>query len=119
MSPNDSSKSDYMNPKLPVAQRLEDLLSQMTLQEKVAQMLCVWQDKAKTLVDEKGDFNLEIAKENFGHGHGLGQVGRPSDAGGGKNARQMAEQIDVGHMVKAGVAMKGESIEARFAGSSI
>ncbi len=28
---------------------------------------------------------------NFGHGHGLGQVGRPSDAGGGKNARQMAE----------------------------
>ena len=28
---------------------------------------------------------------NFGHGHGLGQVGRPSDAGGGKNARETAE----------------------------
>ena len=34
---------------------------------------------------------MEKARANFGHGHGLGQVGRPSDAGGGKNARQMAE----------------------------
>ncbi|HUT47013.1 MAG TPA: glycoside hydrolase family 3 N-terminal domain-containing protein [Sedimentisphaerales bacterium] len=89
MSPND--KSAYLNPELPVEQRVRDLLSQMTLEEKVAQMLCVWQEKAKTLVDEKGDFDLEKAKEHFGHGHGLGQVGRPSDAGAGRNAREMAE----------------------------
>lgn len=80
-----------MNPDLPVEQRVQNLLSQMTLEEKVAQMLCVWQDKAKTLVDNKGDFDLDKAKEHFKHGHGLGQVGRPSDAGAGKNAREMAE----------------------------
>ncbi len=91
MNRNDSNKSAYLNLDLPVAQRVRALLSQMTLEEKVAQMLCVWQDKAKTLVDDNGDFNFEKAKEHFGHGHGLGQVGRPSDAGGGKNAREMAE----------------------------
>ena len=31
------------------------------------------------------------AKAAFKHGHGLGQVGRPSDAGKGKDARGMAE----------------------------
>ncbi len=31
------------------------------------------------------------AKAAFKKGHGLGQVGRPSDAGKGKNAREMAE----------------------------
>jgi beta-glucosidase len=91
VSSNDSNKSAYLNPELPVAQRVQDLLSQMTLQEKVAQMLCIWQDKAKTLVDKKGNFDLEKAKEHFGHGNGLGQVGRPSDAVEGRNARQMAE----------------------------
>lgn len=91
MSPNDSKNSAYLNPKLPVEKRVKDLLSQMTLEEKVAQMLCVWQEKANTLVDDKGNFDLEKAKEHFGHGHGLGQVGRPSDAGGGINARQTAE----------------------------
>ncbi len=63
----------------------------MTLEEKVAQMLCIWQQKPQTLVDEKGEFDAAKAKAHFAHGHGLGQVGRPSDAGGGRTARQMAE----------------------------
>jgi beta-glucosidase len=63
----------------------------MTLAEKAAQMTCVWQQKATKLLDAEGNFDLVKARENFGHGHGLGQVGRPSDAGGGKNARQTAE----------------------------
>jgi len=88
---NESNKSAYLNRDLPVSQRVQDLLSQMTLEEKVAQMLCVWQDKANTLVDDNGNFDLEKAREHFSQGHGLGQVGRPSDAGGGKNARDMAE----------------------------
>jgi beta-glucosidase len=81
----------YRDPSLPIDQRVADLLSRMTLDEKAAQMTCVWQRKATMLLDEQGDFNLEKARANFGHGNGLGQVGRPSDAGGGKNARQMAE----------------------------
>ena len=72
-------------------ERTADLLARMTLDEKVAQMLCVWQKKPAMLVDEQGRFDAAKAREHFGHGHGLGQVGRPSDAGGGLGARAMAE----------------------------
>jgi len=81
----------YKNPKLPSAKRVEDLMKRMTLEEKAAQMLCIWQQKAQTMVDEKGDFDLAKAKKSFRDRRGLGQVGRPSDAGGGKKARAMAE----------------------------
>ncbi|MGA9773031.1 MAG: glycoside hydrolase family 3 N-terminal domain-containing protein [Blastocatellia bacterium] len=81
----------YKNSGLPAARRVKDLLSRMTLEEKAAQMMCVWQKKAETLVDADGNFDLHKAKAAFKKGHGLGQVGRPSDAGKGKNARQMAE----------------------------
>ncbi len=83
---------------LPAERRVEDLLARMTLDEKAAQMMCVWQQKADTLVDEHGVFDLEKARVAFAHGNGIGQVGRPSDAGGsghepekGRNARQQAE----------------------------
>ncbi len=81
----------YKNAKLPIAKRVRDLLSRMTLEEKAAQMMCVWQKKAETLVDADGNFDLAKAQKSFADGHGLGQVGRPSDAGKGKNAREMAE----------------------------
>src|ERR1019366_3696516 len=55
------------------------------------QMLCIWQKKPQTLVDAAGKFDFAKAKESFKDGNGLGQVGRPSDAGKGLNARQMAE----------------------------
>jgi beta-glucosidase len=71
--------------------RTEDLISRMTLEEKVAQMLGIWQLKPSTLVDERGNFDLAKASAHFASGEGLGQVGRPSDAGGGRTARQMAE----------------------------
>jgi beta-glucosidase len=79
------------NPNLPIEERVADLLARMTLEEKAAQMIGVWQGKSQTLVDEKGNFDLEKAKAHYKDGHGLGQVGRPSDAGGGRNARQQAE----------------------------
>ena len=70
----------------------------MTLEEKVAQMTCVWQEKATKLLDDQGDFDFTKAKAAFKEGWGIGQVGRPSDAGSnpttpaeGRNARQMAE----------------------------
>ena len=81
----------YRDASLPVRERVADLLGRMTLEEKAAQMVCVWQKKATLLLDEQGNFDHAKAQANFGHGHGLGQVGRPSDAGGGKNARDMAE----------------------------
>src|SRR5271157_4972582 len=81
----------YKNPGLPSAKRVKDLLSRMTLEEKAAQMLCIWMQKAQTLVDADGNFDLQKAQTAFKKGHGLGQVGRPSDAGKGKDARGMAE----------------------------
>jgi len=81
----------YRNPALSAEQRVKDLLSRMTLEEKAAQMLCIWQKKPQTLVDADGSFDIAKAKESFKDGHGLGQVGRPSDAAKGLDARKMAE----------------------------
>jgi beta-glucosidase len=81
----------YKNPALPAEKRTKDLLARMSLREKAAQMMCVWQQKAEKLVDVSGNFDFKKAKASFKDGNGIGQVGRPSDAAGGRNARQMAE----------------------------
>ena len=81
----------YKDAKQPSVKRVKDLLSRMTLEEKAAQMMCVWQSKAQTMLDAEGNFDFQKAKKSFRDGRGLGQVGRPSDAGGGKKAREMAE----------------------------
>ena len=88
----------YKDRTLPAAKRVADLLARMTLEEKAAQMLCVWQKKAEMLLDTAGNFDLQRAKAAFKKGCGLGQVGRPSDAGAppgepwkGQTARGMAE----------------------------
>ncbi|HMP81574.1 MAG TPA: glycoside hydrolase family 3 protein, partial [Verrucomicrobiota bacterium] len=90
-SRNKRKSLPYMDASLPASTRVKDLLRRMTLEEKVAQMMCVWQEKATKLVDANGQFDPAKAKVAFKHGHGLGQVGRPSDAGGGRSARQQAE----------------------------
>ena len=96
--PKSASSPAYKNPRLSADRRVRDLLARMTLEEKAAQMMCVWQEKATKLLDENGNFNLKIAKSAFKKGHGIGQVGRPSDSGSdpatpaeGKTARGMAE----------------------------
>jgi beta-glucosidase len=88
----------YKNPALPAARRVKDLLARMTLEEKAAQMMCIWQEKTTKLLDAAGNFDFKKARATFKQGHGLGQVGRPSDAGSvpsdagvGKNARETAE----------------------------
>jgi beta-glucosidase len=88
----------YKNPFVSAEKRVKDLLSRMTLEEKAAQMMCVWQEKNSKLLDQNGNFDFKKAKASFKTGHGIGQVGRPSDAGSpptepwkGKNARGMAE----------------------------
>ncbi len=88
----------YKDSSLPVAARVKDLLARMSVEEKAAQMMCVWRNKTKMFVDAQGRFDLEKARAAFKDGHGIGQVGRPSEAGAdpasptdGLNARQMAE----------------------------
>lgn len=88
----------YKNPTASAASRLKDLLARMTLEEKAAQMMCVWQEKTAKLLDAQGNFDFTKAEAAFKNGHGIGQIGRPSDAGGnpagpanGKTPREMAE----------------------------
>jgi beta-glucosidase len=81
----------YRNPRLSPKRRTLDLISRMTLKEKAAQMLCIWQQRSAKIFDEQGNFDLQKAKIHFKERLGLGQVGRPSDAGGGKNAGEMAD----------------------------
>ena len=47
----------YQNADLPADQRVADLLARMTLEEKVAQMMCVWKQKATKLVDAQAKFD--------------------------------------------------------------
>ena len=46
-------KSRYLDRTLSPKKRVRDRLSRMTLAEKAAQMMCVWQQKADKLVDEQ------------------------------------------------------------------
>ena len=69
----------YKNPGLSTEARVADLLGRMTLEEKVAQMECVWQKKGD-IQDPDGKFNPKKASQVWPNG--LGMVARPSDQQG-------------------------------------
>jgi beta-glucosidase-like glycosyl hydrolase len=75
---------DYRNPQLPVERRVADLLSRMTLEEKVAETHALWKGK-RLIEDEKGDFSPEKAEAVLGNG--IGEITRPSE---GKGPRENA-----------------------------
>ncbi len=82
----------YRDPKLPVEQRVADLLSRMTLEEKVAQMEGAWEnrqffsDPKALFVDGEGNFVPERAAVLLKNG--IGEISRPSE---NRGPRQMAE----------------------------
>ena len=69
----------YKDPSKPVEARVEDLLKRMTLEEKAAQLITLWEQKAKVQTDA-GVFSPEEASLNFPNG--IGQFARPSDKRG-------------------------------------
>lgn len=94
MSRGTGETPPYKNPALSPEERAADLIGRMTLEEKVAQMVCLWQQRPTALIDENGRFDLAKARAHAANRHGLGQVARPSDAGGGKTARENAELVN-------------------------
>ena len=74
----------YWDSSQPVDQRVEDLLQRMTLEEKVAQILTVWDSKA----DIQGDGDVfDPAKASKVYPNGIGQIARPSDRLGPSSPR--------------------------------
>ncbi len=69
----------YKDAAAPIAARVDDLLRRMTLDEKVAQLLTVWEDKAKLLDANK---RLDPAKMAALYPNGVGGFARPSDMQG-------------------------------------
>ena len=80
---------DYRNSSLSVDDRLCDLLKRMTVEEKVAQTICIWRQKQTALFDQQGKLDLSRLTQHYPHG--VGQIARISDTSGGLNALQMAE----------------------------
>lgn len=70
------SRPTYKDPAAPVDLRVQDLLSRMTLDEKIAQITAVWAQKNE-LLDAKGNFNPEAAQRLYPAG--IGHFTRPSD----------------------------------------
>jgi beta-glucosidase len=71
----------YKDPNAPIPARVEDLLKRMTLEEKVAQIDTVWNNK-DTIFDADGNF--DAAKASAQHPDGIGQIARPGDLEGTK-----------------------------------
>lgn len=82
---------DYKNPSLPVERRVADLLSRMTLEEKVAQLTCLWANRPQAnpqtnFATDRGEFSPAKAAEVMKHG--IGQIARQREQ---KDAREGAK----------------------------
>lgn len=80
-----NADAPYWDSSLPVEQRVEDLLRRMTVEEKVAQIITVWNSKASIQDDETDDFDPAKAAQVYPHG--IGQIARPSDRLGPSSPR--------------------------------
>src|SRR6185312_12920223 len=66
----------YRDRTRPIDERVRDLLSRMTLEEKVAQTLALWKGKEK-ITDAAGQFDPAGARALIANG--LGQLSRPTE----------------------------------------
>jgi len=81
-----AAKPLYKDASAPIDSRVDDLLSRMTLDEKIAQIAAVWTDKVK-IFDAKLD--LDPSKLGQVYPNGIGQFTRPSDAKGPFSPREV------------------------------
>src|SRR5437868_12331536 len=80
----------YLDPAQPVERRVDDLLGRMTLEEKVAQMLCLWQGK-RAITDRDGRFEPSRAPKWFRIG--VGRIERPGEGHGARAESEFTNAI--------------------------
>jgi beta-glucosidase len=76
------AKPLYKDASAPLEQRVDDLLSRMTLDEKIAQITAVWTNKNEVF---DAQLNFDPARARKVHPAGIGQFSRPSDLTGTGN----------------------------------
>ncbi|HEV2863554.1 MAG TPA: glycoside hydrolase family 3 N-terminal domain-containing protein [Pyrinomonadaceae bacterium] len=86
----------YKDARLPVEQRVADLLGRMTLEEKVAQLTALWVQKPQTgpqtdFSTDRGDFSPEKARTVMPHG--IGQISRQRERKDPREAAQFANAV--------------------------
>ena len=94
MNPQDGA--DYKNPRLPVDRRVADLLSRMTLEEKVAQLTCLWANRPQVnpqtdFSTDRGDFSPAKAAEVMKYG--IGQIARQRERKDPRKAATFANAV--------------------------
>lgn len=75
----------YKDASLPIEARIADLLPRMTVEEKAAQLQCLWQQKTGIL-DPAGNFDPKRAANILANG--MGQIARPSEVRGSVSKSQ-------------------------------
>ncbi|MGP7795477.1 glycoside hydrolase family 3 N-terminal domain-containing protein [Sphingomonas sp. CLY1604] len=78
----------YKDARAPVDLRVADLLGRMTLEEKVAQLIALWGDKAQVMA--AGGLAFDPARASAAYPDGFGQITRPSDRRGGPQVAEVA-----------------------------
>jgi beta-glucosidase len=85
----------YQNPQLSIDDRVKDLLGRMTLEEKAAQMTCLWNEKPndntgvpKEQLPLGGKFSAEVAKQKMPNG--IGQFARQRELLSAKESAEYA-----------------------------
>lgn len=88
----------YKDPKLSIDDRLKDLIARMTLEEKVAQMECLWMEKPndntgipQSQLPFGGKFSAELAKQKMPNG--MGQFARQRELFGPKGSAEYANSV--------------------------
>jgi beta-glucosidase len=87
---------DYKNPQLSVDVRVADLLSRMTLEEKVAQLTCLWADRPQTnpqtdFATDRGEFSPAKAAQVMKFG--IGQIARQRERKGPREGAMFANAV--------------------------
>ena len=87
---------DYKNATLSVEARVADLLKRMTVEEKVAQLSCIWAQRPQAnpqtdFSTDRGELSAEKAREVMKHG--IGQIGRQRERKGPREGAAFANSV--------------------------